>query len=234
MSVKEQILKLTRQFYPTGRAFRLPNGSYIFGLHSALAESETNTYNDSVAVLNSILPDNEYFTADDATDWERRLSMPTNLATPLPDRMAAIYRKMRAPGTQPAKGNYLYIQTQLQAAGFNVYVYENINFVYPDIYETFNPAVLNPAILTQNQHGDQQHGNVQSGGYINHVVANSIDNSVDIGFNVGNSLRSTFFIGGNTLGTYANVPASREVEFRQLILSLKQVQTIAYLFINYV
>ena len=141
---------------------------------------------------------------------------------------------MSNPGIQPAKGHYLTMQEQLQLAGFNVYVHENMVAQYPAGYTTLNPATLNPAILSESQHGGgSQHGDVQSH-YINQVVANSIYNVYDIPFNIGSDLNSTFFIGGQVLGTYANVPASREVEFRQTILQLKQTHRVAYLFITYI
>jgi hypothetical protein len=232
--IGDKILKLTRQLYPTGRAWKLPFFGYFEGLHKALAVSEAQAYEDAVSILYSILPDNSNFTSDDATDWERRLGLITNLATPLASRMLAIKRKMQAPGVNPAKGHYLNLEKQLQDAGFNVYVHENIIYNYPTGFSQYNPVTLNANISSQVQHGDHQHSDVQSGIYINSVIANSIYNSVDVGFNVGSNLRSTFFIGGSVLGTYANVTASREQEFRQLILNIKQVQTVGYLFINYI
>lgn len=232
MSITDKILKLSRQLYPTGRAFKMPAGGYLESLHIALAVSEAQAYSDACAILYSLLPDNTNFTTDDATDWERRLGLITNSAVPLNTRMLAILRKLQAPGANPAKGHYLYIQSQLQAAGFNVYVHENINYLYPTGFSQNNPSTLNPLILTQVQHGDKQHG-IQNA-FINQIVANSIYNADDTYFNIGNNLRSTFFIGGSVLGTYATVPTAREPEFRQLILTLKQVQCVGYLFINYI
>lgn len=235
MTIQELILQQKRRRYPKGRAFRMNLDGYMYGVHRALSVSEAQAYNDSIAVLWSLLPDNERFTIADATDWNRRLAMIINVATPLPDRAAAIRRKMAAPGIQPAKAHFLYIQTQLQAAGFNVYVYENIFPDYPDGTITRSPVDINAAILTQVQQGDRQQGNgVQQGGYINQVVVNSLDNNVDAQFDIGPNLRATFFIGGATLGTYANVLATREQEFRQLILNLKQVQMVGILFVHYI
>lgn len=226
-------MQLTRQLYPTGRAWKLPFGGFFESAHIALAKSEERAYNDAVSTMDSLMPDNPNFSLADAADWERRLGLITNLATPFADRKAAILRKMQAPGRNPAKGHYLYLERQLQLAGFPVYVYENLKPVYPSGYDFYNPADLNPLILTQSQHGDKQHGDVQSA-YINQVIVNTLSNYDDVNFNIGNSLAATFFIGGAPLGTYVNIPASREAEFRQLVLQLKQVQTVAYLFINFV
>ena len=230
MSVFDNIKKLTNQLLPTGRAFRLD--AYGNALNIAVAELETQLYNDSVSLLDSLMPDTTRFTAEDCTNWERILGLPTNASNTLADRRAAILRKMSNPGINPAKGHYLVIQEQLRLAGFDVYVHENMFPVYPNDFGTYNPAVLNPLILSELEHGMFQHGGQSH--YINQVVANSISNDIDIEFNVGDSLNATFFIGGSTLGTYANVSTSREVEFRQLILTLKQAQTVAYLFINYI
>jgi hypothetical protein len=233
--LSENIVKIKKQLLPTGRAFNVANDTYFHGLLRATALTEAQLYSDSIAILNSLLPDNDEFTSDDATDWERRLGLVTNLSTPLADRKLAIRRKMAAPGTQPAKGHYLYIQTQLQAAGFNVYVHENLFPLYPTGYENVAPNSLygNSNFVTP-QYGDFQYSDFQYGGYYNNLVVNSIYQTDDSKFNIGNSLACTFFIGGQAIGTYANVLASREIEFRQLILSLKQTQLVGLLFVNYI
>lgn len=234
MDIQSIIVKQKKLLLPTGRAWKAPEGSYLWSLLDGLAVAEAQAYLDSIAIMYSLIPDNSQFSVDDATDWERRLGLITNSATPLADREAAIIRKMSAPGAQPAKGHYLYLQSQLQLAGFNVFVYENIMQLYPTGTTTYNPATLNPAILSQSQHGPpRQHGGVQSS-YLNNVVVNSLDNDEDINFDIGPNLRATFFIGGPTLGSYANVLTSRLTEFRQLILKLKQTQMVAILFVNYI
>lgn len=235
MSFYDQIIRLTKQVYPTGRAFKMPFNGYLEGLHRALAISENQAYLDARAILNSILPDNDQFTENDASDWERRLGLITNSAVPLADRKLAILRKMNHPGSIAARQNYRYLQGQLQAAGFDVYVYENR---FPDGgggYVTHNPADLTyGAGLVQVQHGDVQHGvPIQHGGLFQNIIANHIDEASDWLFNIGDNLRSTFFIGGPSLGAFASVNEDRKNEFRQLILKIKPVQTVGYLFINY-
>lgn len=233
--IKDKLMTLTRQLYPTGRAWKLPFGGFFEKLHLGLAVSEERAYNDSYSIYYSLLPDNANFTSDDATDWERRLGLITNLATPLADRKAAILSKLQEPGLNPARSNYLFLQNRLQSAGFNVFVYENIIELYPSGYGgVYNPVTLNANIFTELQQGMGQQGDYQQGGFINHVIVNSMDNTTDTHFDVGSTLRSTFFIGGAPLGTYANVPVSRELEFRQLILQLKPVPNVAYLFVNFV
>lgn len=238
MALSDIILSLTKQLYPTGRAFKFPKDGYMEKLHKALAVSETKAYEDALSIKNSLLPDNTSFTTEDAEDWERRLGLPTDPLVSLNDRKAAILRKLTQPGTNPAKGHYLYLQEQLQLAGFNVYVYENRFLTYyPDGYITLYPSQItgSSSIFTTTRHGMYNHGTgIHHGQFYNNKVANFIDERKDYYFDIGSNLRSTFFIGGSPLGTFANVPIARKDEFRQLILKLKPCQTVAYLFINFV
>lgn len=125
MTVTETILFLTKRLFPTGRAFRIPHSSWSEKMHKGLIESEARAYNDAISTLDSAIPDNGNFTEEDATDWERRLGLITNTMVPLEDRKLAILRKINHPGTIKARQHYLYLQGQLRAAGFDVYVYEN-------------------------------------------------------------------------------------------------------------
>jgi len=234
--ISDQLKALSKQLLPTGRAFWAKVGGDFDKLISALNASDVQLYNDSVSTINSAIPDNDQFSEDDATAWEIRLGMITNPAVPLADRKSAIIRKMNHPGTQKARQNYLYIQGQLQKAGFSVYVYENI---FPDGmggYTTKSPDVFSllPFPRADVQYGQPQFGDFQYGGGYSNKVVNSILQSADDAFDLGSDLKATFFIGGNPAGTWANVDKNREQEFRQLILKLKPTQTAAFLLINYV
>jgi len=234
MEAFDRILKLTKQLLPTGLVWRMPKDGFFEKLSKGLARSEARVYADAVSVLDSALPDNDNFTAEDATDWERRLGLITNTNNTLETRKQVIKRKMAHPGTIRARQNYLYIEGQLQLAGFDVYVHEN-RFPYGDgSYYTLTPEQASGVADQEVQYGDLQYGDFQYGGTISSLVANYIDEDFDNTFNVGNNLRFTFFIGGPYLGEYADVPLDRKDEFRQLILRLKPVQCVAYLFINYV
>lgn len=214
-------LRLTKKLYPTGRAFKMPEDSLFERLHKALIVKEQQLLSDALSLFDSILPDNANFTTDDATDWERRLGLITDTSVPLADRILAIRRKINHPGTITARQNYLYLQEQLRAAGFDVYVYENI----PE-------SALAP--ITEVEFNDVQFGDSEFGGRVVNKVINSITKEGDLAFDIGNNLRSVFYIGGPTLGSYASVSAIQEPQFRQLILRLKPVQEVGYLFINYI
>lgn len=252
-STKDKIKLLTRQLYPTGRAFNIPVDSNIEKLHSGLGESEAEAYNDAFAILDSILADNANFTTDDATDWETRLGLITNPLVSLADRKAAILRKYNHPGDIPARQSWDYLQQSLQDAGFDVYVHENI----PE-KTILEVLALNPllpqhgngqmgdfqhgslgsyysSLLCELQHGDVQMGDAQHGQtFFKQTLANNIEAAKDIYFDIGLNQRSIFFVGGATLGEFADVDVNRRDEFRQLILKIKPAQSIGILLINYI
>lgn len=259
MISSSDIVKLSKQLYPTGRAFRMFSESNLEAYYTARGTVFAQAFNDAANIQDAILPDNDNFTESDAEFWERVLGMIDGAGVPLADRKAAITRKMQAPGVNPAKAHYLYIEQQLQLAGFNVYVHENLIALYPSGYYSEDPVYSLPqvnfaqlgddqmgdfqlgdvrtfytAYITEAQLNNFQLGDMQMDGYTwTQKVANGITNTEDRAFNLGENFRCTFFIGGPTLGTFANVPAVRELEFRQTILRLKPVPNIAILLINY-
>lgn len=221
MGVIDKIIKLTKQLYPTGRAFNYPDDGVMYKLHKALGQSETRAVDDMNSILYQVLPDNANFTTTDATRWEQRLGMVDGSSATLSDRKAAILRKINHPGDIPARQSHDYLQEQLQAAGFTVYVHENIPVV----------GIYGLGI----QCGQVQCGQRQSGSapYLNKAV-NSVDEAVDANFITTDNFKSVFTIGGVVLGSSTTVPLARKDEFRQLILKLKPVQTEAYLRITYI
>lgn len=241
MTIGDQIKKLIRQLLPTGRAWNVPEDGPHDKLITALSLSQARLAADVEGLLDSILPDNDNFTADDATRWEERLGLITNEAVSLADRKLAIRRKMNHPGKIPARQNYGYLQDQLQAAGFNVYVYENIfsdgmgGFVTMNPTDIIGPNNVGIAIHSDDcEHGDHiEHGDSTSGAVYEDCVANYINELLDAWFDTGDNLRNTFFIAGPYIDQFADVPEERKEEFRQLILRLKPLQTVAFLFVNY-
>lgn len=259
MSYFDKIVKLTKQLYPTGRAWKMPFNGFFEKLENGLALSDARFYEDCKLTQDSFMPDNDNFSIQDCRDWERRLGLFTNEATPIADRKLAIKRKMAYPGINPARGSAKYIESQLQAAGFSVYVHENMFPIYPQGWYSVDPVYLLPQVqfaqlgdkqlnefqlgsaqsyysqyITCSQLGNFQLGDLQMDECVwSQKVVNSIYNDEDKTFNLGNTFNCTIIIGGSTLGTFANVLASREVEFRQLILRLKQTQIVAILNIKY-
>lgn len=235
MAVIDQIKKLKRQLFPTGLAFKFPDFGYADGLQSAFSVSEAQAYSDALSILDSILPDNDNFTDEDATAWEIRLGLIVNPAVPLVDRKLAIKRKMNHPGGIPARQNYRFLERELRAAGFDVYVYENRFATYPDGYDVINPLTASGGVgVVYSRHGLIRHGRPsRHGGHYQNIVVNHIDEATDWAFDIGTNFRSTFFIGYTPFGTFANVDSDRKNEFRQLILRVKPVQTVGFLLVNY-
>jgi uncharacterized protein YmfQ (DUF2313 family) len=230
-------LALQKQLYPTGRAFRMPAGSDAEKYHTALAKVFADTLQDALGILDALLPDNDNFTVDDATIWEKKLGIYSSSAVPLADRKLAIKRKYAHPGTIKARQHYLYIESQLRAAGFDVYVYENRfddgmgNIISKSPYEVINVIPDSGKFhATDVYHGTDTY----MGDEVDYKVANSIYDAVDALFTVpADNYSSTFFIGGSSLGDFATVDNNRRLEFRDLILRLKPLHTIAYLFVNF-
>ena len=228
MALIDKIKKFFRKLYPNGRAWKMPLGGEFEKINNGLAKSYERLYNDAIAVFDSILADNNNFTADDATDWERRLGIVVDSGATLADRKLAISRKYRHPGTIKARLHYLYMEGQLRDAGFDVYVHENIPEVNPNTYAGWGSSNLTSM-------GSFQLGQFGMGSTIGSgIIANHIDEVLDDQFVIGGNFRSIFIVGGMTKGTSANVPIERKNEFRQLILKLKRQSKVGYLFINYV
>lgn len=228
MALIDEIKQLTKSLYPTGRAFKMPVDSEFQKLHDGINPSLSRAYQAAKSILDSILPDNANFTIDDANQWEVRLGLITNQLVPLADRKLAIQRKMNHPGAIKARQHFKYMEGQLRAAGFDVYVFENISQQSPLVVTGgFGGVILD--------HGDINHGPGDHGeNTYGDIVARNLDPVIDAFYDIGPNLSRTFFVGGNPLGTFADVDVNRRLELRELIFKIKPVETIGFLIINYV
>jgi uncharacterized protein YmfQ (DUF2313 family) len=225
----EQIIQISKQLLPTGRAFFAKLGGSLYRLFAGVAKSEEQAANDTDSILDSILPDNDGFSAQDATEWEIRLGIITNTSISLADRKAAILRKYNHPSDIRARQSAGFLQEQLRLAGYDVYVFENL---VPDTPE--NVAGIAGNLIAQM--GAFEFGQLefnQTAGSGIEQIANRIDAAQDASFIAG-TLKQTFFIGGNPLGTFATVDIERKEDFRQTVLRLKPAQSVAYTFLNYI
>lgn len=229
----DKISALSRQLFPTGRAFNYYGEGPKKKLLSSVNKNMDKAVNDSALTLDSVLPDNDNFTTDDATRWEERLGMITNTAVSLADRKAAIIVKLNHPGDIPARQSRDYLEDRLRAAGFDVYVHENLAEQTPaDLLGPETTGLWEHSSSVE--HGTFEHGDTMEGSVWEDMISNSIDETKDVYFNIGTNLKRTFFIGGVNLGDYASVDINRREEFRQLILKIKPIRTVGFLFINYV
>jgi len=228
---KDQLVKLSKQLYPTGRAWWLNYQNIFSKFHEGLSLSESRALKANVDILSSILPDNNDFTEEDAFNWERALGLYINTNLTLEERKASILRKMQHPGDIPARQHYLYLQGQLRSAGFDVYVHENRFDAGGGNYEVYNPIA---SLYGDIYYGASVYDNPDALEYTK--IANYVDELKDESFNFGDNinLRFTFFIGGEVFGTRANVDEERKNEFRLLMLNIKPVQTAGFLLIDYI
>lgn len=219
---------LSVQLYPTGRAWYRPENGTWEQFHKAINQSFLRLIQDGNSLIEGTLPDNENFTTPDATLWEYRLGLITNTSTDLEVRKASISRKLGHPNNIKARQHPLFIQSQLQLSGFNVWVHENTIS-----YQT--PAEIIGVEVSALQHGEPaQHGNsTQGGGTSFDVIANSVEEVESFAVGI-EGIWATFFIGGEILGSVADVPYSRLREFKELVIKLKPAHTVAFTFINYI
>jgi hypothetical protein len=232
MARKDEIIKLTKQLYPTGRAFRISENSDIRKFLYGLGISEATAFDDALSILNQILPDNVNFTEEDATLWENRLNLKVNPpGLTLAERMLLIARKYAFPGEFIYRQNWRFIEYQLQLAGFDVYVHENR---FPDGgggWEYIN--VFDEEGI---QHWtDTEHGYDSEMGFINiDIVANSKEPNENYDPGVGTNYKGAFFIGGASFPDRTFIIPDLEIEFRKLICQLKPANTFAILLIDFV
>lgn len=212
----DQFIKLNEQLYPTGRVFWKPKMSVFYKMHEALALSESRTYSSAVNLQNSLIADNYNISDIDIAHWEQVYGISSKGS--YSEKIALILQRMSYPSNILARQSSSYIQSQLQLAGFNVFVH---------YAGDLNP---NGAIYGGFTYGSALYGAAP----LNYTVcANNVQEDRDPLFVMGYELESSFFICGETIGTSTNVPSSRKNEFRELILTLKPAHSKAILLINY-
>lgn len=225
---------LARQLYPTGRAFNVKFNSVFYNLHKSLNVSFLRILEDAKATIDSTLPDSDNFTIQDVELWEYRLGLNSSSSLSLEVRRDIVLSKFAYPKNTTTRQHPFFIESQLKAAGFNVWVHENRFFEGGEwVYKL--PDELSNINIGESQHSDDvQHGDsFQHGASGFEVIANSSEPNES--YSVGESnLWATFFIGGENIGDFTSVPESRLKEFKELVLKLKPAHTVAVTFINFV
>jgi hypothetical protein len=220
--------KLTKQLYPTGRAWQIAENSDFDNLHKGLDVSAARFGRDAKETINSTLPDNEEFDESDVNLWEYRLGLFSNTAVDLALRRASVLRKLAYPAGVQARQHPDFIENQLRLAGFDVRVHEN---TIP--YRT--PSDIAGLSGTERQHSNGvQHSDSTQGGGVNFsLIANSANPEETFSVGGVDNLWATFFIASIHIEQPANVDALRRQEFRELVLKLKPAHTVAFININY-
>ncbi len=227
--------KFTQSLYPTGSAFNLPLNGNFDNLHKAINNSFVRLVQSSRSFIDSQFPDNEKFDIKDCELWEYRLGISASNLTPIEQRRQAIFRKFAYPETAKARFSIPFLQKQITDSGFSVTIHENKFFQGGEwVYKS--PSQIAAITLEATRHANSTlHGKGTVHGSTGfEVIANEARN-IPEKFVVGEgNLWATFFLGGATLGTYAAVPSSRQIEFKELILRLKPAHLTAFTFINYI
>jgi hypothetical protein len=217
----DDIVKLKKQLFPTGRAFNVPVGGNFEKLLLGLADKESESLNDGLAILDVIIPDNTVFSVADAAKWERVLSISGSEDDSLANRMATIYRKMQFPSNAKGRQHKNYLEGQLRDANFDVKIYE-----YQDVKNYFSATSHSKDTLHSL---NTTHGGL-SVPFYSEIVANYLDNEdeADILLTL-DTLKNIFWVAGDTFDDFPNIPPYRIEEFRHIILTIKPLYTVAFL-----
>ena len=213
------------------------NGGHLYRLMRALGIQFAIAWTAARGVSDAQLPDNLNFTLDDCNDWYRRLGIYNSGLLTRSQMIAGITQWWNHNNPPINCQNYLYIQNQLQLAGFNVNVYENRfplggTYITKTISEVLGEPVGN-SVYGGIVYGEAVYGGTYSLDGVT-ICANYLEDASDASVVVTN-WRSTFYIADPSgITTFATIPAARHIEFRQLLIKLKPIHTIGILFVNYV
>jgi hypothetical protein len=231
-------------------------------LADAKLKAFDDAYGDTIGIQNTILPDNENFTDEDAAKWEQSLLIKNN-TDDLEIRKERIVQKLFYPNGVLERSTAEFMQQQLQALGFNVYVIEN-RFWNGSEYQVEDPDLISTkdAALGLGNLGQFGLGSELAGIDYTRIIANFINEDLDneffntpfvtppvlgtkglgdiaLGGQTANQLdreiqlQGSLFIGGPSYPSFASVDKDREEEFIQTILKFKPVQTICFAYINF-
>ena len=233
-----------------------------FNTKTLLAETEAlSDINDKIdQLLAQKYPDNPVFDEDDTENWERVFGLSPADSMTLEERRQVIIAKQQYPNGVIDRGHWKFIQDQLQANGFDVYIHEN---------RTVATTFITQCGLSQcsetTQCGSQNDPTevfeaVEPDSSYTEICANFLEPELDAtvfdsgggtycGFaqcgedtqcsdpfseDRNQQLSYTFFVSAETYPNKANIPLDRKDEFRELLLKLKPMHTAAFLFINYI
>lgn len=207
---------MNSELYPTGRAWWKSVGTTFAKIHEALAIQESKMTSEIINIQNNIFADNTLISDSAISQWMEIFGIISNGTRD--DKIALIKQAQGYPNGVYARQSKNFIESQLQIAGFNVYLHT----------ESHNP---NPAIYGLQTYGSTVYA--EEGDTFT-VVANNVDEALDSSFQIANGTTNLFYIGGETFGDTIDIPIERKNEFRELILKLKPAHSVAVLYINYV
>jgi hypothetical protein len=253
---EDDLFNLVTSLYPQGRAFDVKKDPFYSAVIRGVIKSYIRTVGDGNAIQVGLNPNDDDFTAEQATILEKRYGIIINKNRPLVDRKATLVARMTDPGLTLAKQHKNYIEYRLQQAGFNVFVHEN-RFLQPfPTSSAYSGAAYSGSSYSGNEGYDYyaiDPGSVASTGKVRNYTKVEDDGEISgqvsaSGASYSGSAWSTierdnsdtqwwksvFFIGGQTFPDSADVEATRIDEFRHLILTLKPVHSRADYIINFI
>jgi hypothetical protein len=226
-------------------------GGPVDQVHDVLSQSLDDVYKAIKQLRDAAIPGNAK-TVEEAGYWYRMLGIYNSGSVALDDMNAAIVQKYNYPGDEIYRQHVAFIEAKLRLAGFDVRVNENLfqnNSGDTVSLPTMNMAIKPTMASSYTYCGSSMCG---GGGYQQKAVR-YLEQEKDITFDAGPYYRCTIFISGDWYRgarvsprtmcgstycghdhlTVATVPAVRKVEFRQLVIQLKQATHVAYLFVQY-
>lgn len=220
MNNTDKILKLSKQLLPTGRAFNCFEGSNFEKLFTSISEVQADAYTEIESILDKILPDNDNFTASDCDRWEKILGVYSGATDTLADRKLALLRKVSFPLNAKGRQHKNYLQQQLRDAGFNVTIYE---------YSYFKDLIGIVSHSLDTQHNTTtRHRGLELPSYTGYVM-NCVNQNEEKEFAVTTeSIKRCFYIAGDDF-SFIPITSDRFTEFRNIIMRIKPIQTIAFL-----
>jgi len=128
--IRENVRRLIQQLYPTGRAWQGKDDS--LRERDVKADSISDYIYELETFIATILPDNDMFNNNDATNWERRIGLDYDPETlTLDERKAEIIRKLSFPGGFKHTLTLDFLEYQLRASSFDIHVYPNLGLTQP-------------------------------------------------------------------------------------------------------
>lgn len=218
MNITEtDILELKKSLLPTGRAFKVPNEGNFEKLLLSKSTEELTTINAALSILESIIPDNDNFTDEDATIWENRIGVIKGADLQL--RKKAILAKMAFPGTIKNRQNKKYLEYRLQQAGFNCEVWEIQDVGLGEVICLRNGLDLSDETELNGSDVSEYIG----------FIANRLYQNEEAEVSFSALLKPTsFYITGSNQGFFS-INENSEMEFRRLVMSIKPLHTVALL-----
>jgi len=241
------VSKTLRSLFPVGQVFRFFLGTQFRLFIDSLAEEPERIITNADLIRSSGIPID--LPAVSLTDWENFLALDPDSTLSDQQRSDRISGKVATIGGQGPD----YIQDVMQAAGFPVYVYENIASMEPS-------ARVYTASL-----GNFQLSEVELGEYSGRIDPRSLDGTLIYGAPVWLTLKNytsalgniemgeqslgeyngtetviaeytipasadrfifTWFLAGpNGINDFVDIPSERETDFRKLLTSIKPVHT---------